>query len=193
MIYLILSNPPRAKPPPSFILTPVRAESSQHPSRTEPPPSEPSNNKRAHPLPLDEYLCFESSSSDEEMEEIAPGGPSTTTTTSTPSPQSERVRCLWKGCCTEFEAGTHNDVLKNHIRSAHMERGNGGGSRRPQGTKCQWDGCDKNLRQHQSLMEHMEKHFRTPCPLGCGRSFQAECFITRHLRSCPERTGGTRG
>lgn len=168
----------------------TQVASTESPAQAELPSSESSSSARRYTLPLDEYLDFDSDTSDEEMEEIATEDPST----STLAPQPERVRCLWQGCCTGFEVGTHYDVWKDHIRLAHLEQQNEGNSRLSRATKCQWDGCGKSFRQSQGVVKHMSTHLqaiRRPCPLGCGKSFRAERFtIARHLRCCPLR--GTR-
>ncbi|KAF9645011.1 hypothetical protein BDM02DRAFT_3120917, partial [Thelephora ganbajun] len=167
--------------------TTTQPGSSRSTGQAESPSSESSSSTRQHALPLDEYLDFGSDSSDEEMEEIAPSNPSTTAATTT----SELVRCLWQDCCAEFEVGTHYDVWKDHIKSAHVELQEEDGSRRLKVTKCRWNGCGKTFKQPQGVVKHMATHLRDirrPCPLGCGKSFRAEEFtVTRHLRCCPLR------
>ena len=176
----------------------VQVAPTQPPSQVEIPSSESSSSTRQHALPLDEYLDLESDTSDEEMEEVSANDPSTTTAASAPAPRPERVPCLWQGCCAGFEVGTHYDVWKDHIRSAHTEQENESGNRSSRATECQWDGCGKRFRQSQGVIKHMATHLhaiRRPCPLGCGKSFRAEQFtISRHLRCCPLReTSSTRG
>ena len=152
-------------------------------SRTESPPAESSNGTPEYPL--DEYLEPWDDTSDEEMETNTPGDSSTPP----PASQSEGVRCLWKGCSTELVVGTHYDVWKDHIKSAH---GNQGRGRLSSVTTCQWGECGKKLRKSQGILEHtMARHLRdirSPCPLGCEKSLPTDGLaLARHLRCCSLR------
>jgi len=142
--------------------TATQAESSRSSSHAEPSSSgSPSTHKNT--LPLDEYLDLESDSSDEEMEEIAPGDPSATTTTSALAPRMRQAveveRCLWQGCCTEFEIGVHYKVWIYHVKLAHVVQQDERGNRRPGAIKCQWDGCGRKFKS-QGILKHMSTHLQ---------------------------------
>ena len=126
------------------------------------PPSQPSSQTESHSsgpssitpkrgLPLDEYLDFGSDSSDEEAEGVAPGNSVATVAF---------VTCLWEGCRAALLKGTSYDVWKEHIKSAHLQQQEKGGTRRSRTTKikCQWDGCCETFKQPQGFAKHIKKH-----------------------------------
>ena len=94
------------------------------------------------------------------MEETSPGNPPTTATASALTRQLGMVRCLWEDCCAEFEVGTSYEVWKEHVKSAHVEQQNEGGSRFPRMIRCRWGTCVRSFKQAQGAGRHMAKHLQ---------------------------------
>ncbi|KAF9779777.1 hypothetical protein BJ322DRAFT_339570 [Thelephora terrestris] len=140
-----------SSPPRDVIMLDETSESpSYSSSQTEPLSSGSTSSPRKPQLPLDEYLDFGSDSSDEELERSAPGDSSTTTL----------KPCLWEGCCAAYKDGANYSVWREHIKSAHLEQQEQGGTRRSRTfkIKCRWDGCCETFRQPQGFARHMQRH-----------------------------------